>query len=233
MHNEKPNNPLAEKLDGMNSLPEGFGFSATMVWDQLENQLQYRKRKPMLWLHYAAAIILLASAATIWFLQKETSIPTNSSTNQTITKTSINTVSPRKTEAPELLAKKQILVKNKVSVSNSEVPESTALVQTSIPIEPIPIKDSIQTKGSIAVAISSPIVITKPAIKSTVVRKKYPVIHLYDLYHEPEPIYSKTAPKRTITETDESPAAPVETNRSFWLPKPKPVIITTSLTDNQ
>ncbi len=234
MHKEKPNNPLAEKLDGMNSLPEGFGFSAPRVWDQLEQELQIKKPKPiMLWLRYAAAIVLLASAATIWFLQKETPIPTKSSTKQTITKTSKNTASPRKTETPELLAKKQILVKNKVSVSNSEVPESIALVQTSIPIEPSPIKDSIQTNETIAVAISSPAVTTKPAVKSNPVRKKYPVVHLYELYREPEPIYSKSAPKRTITETDESPVAPVETNRSFWLPKPKSVIITTSLTDNQ
>ena len=118
-------------------------------------------------------------------------------------------------------------------ISISEVPESTQLVQTSIPIEPSPIKDSIQTNESIAVAISSPAVTTKPAVKSTPVRKKYPVVHLYDLYREPEPIYTKSAPKRTITETDESPITPVETNRSFWLSKPKPVIITTSLTDNQ
>ena len=66
MHNEKPNNPLSEKLDGMNSLPEGFGFSATRVWDQLENQLQDKKRKPMLWLRYAAAIVLLAGDAIFW-----------------------------------------------------------------------------------------------------------------------------------------------------------------------
>lgn len=234
MHKEKPNNPLAEKLDGMNSLPEGFGFSAPRVWDQLEQELQIKKPKPiMLWMRYAAAIVLLTSAATILFLQKETPIPTKSSTKQTITKTSIKTALPRKTEAPELQAKKQILVKNKVPVSNNVVTESTALVQTNIPIEPSPIKDSIQTKETIAVAISSPAVTTKPAVKSNPVRKKYPVVHLYELYREPEPIYSKSAPKRTITETDESPVAPVETNRSFWLPKTKPVIITTSLTDNQ
>lgn len=234
MNKEKPNNPLAEKLDGMNSLPEGFGFSSTRVWDQLEQELQIKKPKPiMLWLRYAAAIVLLASAATIWFLQKVTPIPTNSSTKQTITKKLEYPASASKIEAPELLAKKQILVKNKVSVSNSEVPESTTLVQTSIPLEQSPIKDSIQTNETIAVAISSPAVTTKTAVKSNPVRKKYPVVHLYELYREPEPIYSKTAPKRTITETDESPVAPVETNRSFWLPKTKPVIITTSLTDNQ
>jgi hypothetical protein len=234
MHNEKPNNPLSEKLDGMNSLPEGFGFSANRVWDQLENQLQDKKRKPiMLWLRYAAAIVLLASAATIWFLQKEIPAQTRAFTKQIITKKSVNTLLPIKIETPDLLAKKQILVTNKVSVSNSVVPESTALVQTSVPLEPSPIMDSIQTIENIAVAISSPAVTTKPAIKSAPVRKKYPVVHLYELYREPEPIYSKTAPKKTITETDESPVAPVETNRSFWLPKPKPVIITSSLTDNQ
>jgi|GEM_PF-6513659 len=233
MHNEKPNNPLAEKLDGMNSLPEGFGFSANRVWDQLENQLQYRKRKPMLWLRYAAAIVLLASAATIWFLQKETATLKDSFTKQSIEQAPVNIPSPITKEAPELMAKKEMPLKNTMPISTSEVPESTALVQTSIPIEPIPIKDSIQTNETIAVAISSPVVTTKPAIKSTPIRKKYPVVHLYELYREPEPIYSKTAPKRTITETDESPVAPVETNRSFWLPKPKPVIITTSLTDNQ
>jgi hypothetical protein len=232
MHKEKPNNPLSDKLDGMNSLPEGFGFSATRVWDQLENQLQDKKRKPMLWLRYAAAIVLLAGAATIWFLQKETALPTNSSTKQTITKKSENTALPIKIETPDLQGKKQLLVKNNVSVSNSEIPESTQLVHTSIPLEPSPIIDSIQTNETIAVAISSPAVTTKTSIKSTPIRKKYPVVHLYELYREPEPIYSKTAPKRTITETDESPVAPVEINRSFWLPKPKPVIIT-SLTDNQ
>ncbi len=234
MHNEKPNNPLAEKLDGMNSLPEGFGFSAPRVWDQLEQELQIKKPKPiMLWLRYAAAIVLLASAATIWFLQKETPIPTNSSTKQIITKTVEDPASTSKIEVPELLAKKQMPVKNKLLISNSEVPESRQLVQTSIPIEPSPIKDSIQTNETIAVAMSSPAVTTKPAVKSTPIRKKYPVVHLYDLYREPEPIYTKSAPKRSITETDESPIAPVETNRSFWLSKPKPVIITTSLTDNQ
>ncbi len=233
MHKEKPNNPLAEKLDGMNSLPEGFGFSANRVWDQLEQELQIKKPKPiMLWLRYAAAIVLLASAATIWFLQKETTIPTKSSTKQTITKTLVVPASGSKIEAPELIAKREMPVKNKVLVSTSMALESTALVQTSIPIEPSPIMDSIQTNETIAVAISSPAVTTKPALKSNPVRKKYPVVHLYDLYREPEPIYSKSAPKRTITETDESPVAPVETNRSFWLPKPKPVIIT-SLTDNQ
>ncbi len=235
MHNEKPNNPLAEKLDGMNSLPEGFGFSAPRVWDQLEQELQIKKPKPiMLWLRYAAAIVLLTSAATIWFLQKETPVPTNSFTKQTITKKVEDPASTSKIKAPELMAKKEMPVKNKVLVSTSMVPESTQLVQTSIPIEPSPIKDSIQTNETIAVAISSPVVVTtKPSVKSAPTRKKYPVVHLYELYREPEPIYSKSAPKRTITETDESPVAPVETNRSFWLPKTKPVIITTSLTDNQ
>lgn len=234
MHKEKPNNPLAEKLDGMNSLPEGFSFSATRVWDQLEQELQTQPAKPSwLWLRYAAAIVLLASAATIWFMQKETPIPTNSFTKQTITKKIEAPASESKIEAPEPMAKNEMPVKNTLSVSTSEVPESTQLVQTNIPIEPSPIKDSIQTNETIAVAISSPIVTTKPAVKSAPTRKKYPVVHLYELYREPEPIYSKSAPKRTIIETDESPVAPVETNRSFWLPKPKPVIITTSLTDNQ
>ncbi len=234
MNKEKPNNPLAEKLDGMNSLPEGFGFSAPRVWDQLEQELQIKKPKPiMLWLRYAAAIVLLASAATIWFLQKETPIPTNSSTKQTITKKLEDPTSASKIEASDLVAKNQVQEKNTIPVSTSEVPETTQLVQTSIPLEPSPIKDSIQTNETIAVAISSPIVTTKPAVKSNTVRKKYPVVHLYELYSEPEPLYSKSAPKRTITETDESPVAPVETNRSFWLPKTKPVIITTSLTDNQ
>jgi hypothetical protein len=234
MHNEKPNNPLSDKLDGMNSLPEGFGFSATRVWDQLEQQLQTQPAKPKwLWMRYAAAIVLLASAATIWLLQKETPTQTKAFTKQTISKTVEVPASASKTAAPELIAKKEMPVKNKVLVSTSMVPESTQLVQTSIPLEPSPIKDSIQTNETIAIAISSPTVTTKPAVKSTPVRKKYPVVHLYELYREPEPIYTKTTPKRTITETDESPIAPVETNRSFWLSKPKPVIITTSLTDNQ
>jgi hypothetical protein len=234
MHNEKPNNPLSDKLDGMNSLPEGFGFSATRVWDQLEQQLQTQPAKPnWLWMRYAAAIVLLVSAATIWLLQKQTPIPTNSFTKQTITKTVEAPATTSKIEATELLAKKEMPVKNKLLISKSEVLESTQLVQTSISIEPSLIKDSIQTNETIAVAISSPAVTTKPAVKSTPIRKKYPVVHLYDLYREPEPIYTKSAPKRTITETDDSPVDPVETNRSFWFPKPKPVIITTSLTDNQ
>lgn len=235
MHNEKPNNPLAEKLDGMNSLPEGFGFSATRVWDQLEQELQTQPAKPKwLWMRYAAAIVLLASAATIWFLQKETPIPTNSFSKQTITKKVAIPASASKIEALEPMAKKDKPVKNSESIATNEVPESTQLVQTNLPIEPSPIKDSIQTKETIAVAISSPVVVTtKPSVKSTPIRKKYPVVHLYELYRESEPIYSKSAPKRTIIETDESPVAPVETNRSFWLPKTKPVIITTSLTDNQ
>jgi hypothetical protein len=176
---------------------------------------------------------LLASAATIWLLQKQTPTQTNAFTKKTITKKLEAPDSESKIEAPELLAKKEMPVKNTMQVSTNEVPESTQLVQTIIPIEPSPIKDSIQTNETIAVAMSSPIVTTKPAVKSNTVRKKYPVLHLYELYREPEPIYSKSAPKRTITETDESPVGPVETNRSFWLPKPKPVIITTSLTDNQ
>jgi len=234
MHNEKPNNPLSDKLDGMNSLPEGFGFSATRVWDQLEQQLQTQPAKPKwLWMRYAAAIVLLASAATIWLLQKQTPTQTNAFTKQTITKKVEDPASTSKIEAPELLAKKEISVKKALPISINQVPESTQFVQTSIPIEPSPIRDSIQTNESIAVAISSPAVTTKPAVKSTAVRKKYPVVHIYELYREPEPIYTKSAPKRTITETDDSPVDPVETNRSFWLSKPKPVIITTSLTDNQ
>jgi hypothetical protein len=234
MHNEKPNNPLSDKLDGMNSLPEGFGFSATRVWDQLEQQLQTQPAKPKwLWMRYAAAIVLLASAATIWLLQKQTPIPTNAFTKQTITKKIEDPASASKIEAPEIFAKKEMPVKNTLPISTSEVSESTQLVQTSIPLEPSPIKDSIQTNETIAVAISNPIVTIKSAVKSTPIRKKYPVVHLFELYREPEPIYTKSAPKRSITETDESPVAPVETNRSFWLSNPKPVIITTSLTDNQ
>jgi hypothetical protein len=240
MHKEKPNNPLSDKLDGMNSLPEGFGFSATRVWDQLEQQLQTQPAKPKwLWMRYAAAIVLLAGAAIFWILQKEVATPKDSFTKQSIEQAPINQQSAIKiettseTESPELLAKKQMPVKKDLPISINQVPESTQFVQTSIPLEPNPIKDSIQTSETIAIAISSPTVTTKPAVKSTPVRKKYPVVHLYDLYREPEPIYTKSAPKRTITETDESPIAPVETNRSFWLPKTKPVIITTSLTDNQ
>ena len=119
MHNEKPNNPLSDKLDGMNSLPEGFGFSATRVWDQLEQQLQTQPAKPKwLWMRYAAAIVLLASAATIWLLQKEIPIPTNSFTKQTITKTVEDPASTSKIEAPELLAKKEMPVKNNLADFN-------------------------------------------------------------------------------------------------------------------
>ena len=239
MHNEKPNNPLAEKLDGMNSLPEGFGFSANRVWDQLENQLQDKKRKPMLWLRYAAAIVLLAGAALFWILEKEVATPKDSFTKQSIEQAPNHQPSPIKiettpaTEAPELIVKQQTTITNNDLVSNQTEPTNIAIVPSTIPVETSPIKDTAQQITTIAAAMSSPVLATKPTNKSTVVRKKYPVVHLYELYREPEPIYSKTAPKRTITETDESPVAPVETNRSFWLPKPKPVIITTSLTDNQ
>ena len=237
MHKEKPNNPLAEKLDGMNSLPEGFGFSANKVWDQIEQELQTQPAKPIwYWMRYAAAIVLLVSAATIWILQKETPIPTNSFSKQTITKNVAIPASASKMEAPELVAKKDKTVKSSGTIATSEVPESTVQVLASIPVEPSPIKDSIQTKESIAVAMNtvamnSPVITTKPAIKSNPVRKKYPVVHLYELYREPEPIYSKTAPKKITTEeTEENPIT--ETNRTWWLSKPKPVIITT-LTDNQ
>jgi hypothetical protein len=131
MHNEKPNNPLSDKLDGMNSLPEGFGFSATRVWDQLEQQLQTQPAKPKwLWMRYAAAIVLLASAATIWLLQKETPLPTNSFTKQTIRKTVAIPASTSKIEAPELIAKKEMPVKKSLPISINQVPESTQLVQT-------------------------------------------------------------------------------------------------------
>jgi len=91
MDNEKPNNPLAEKLDGMNSFPEGIGFSATRVWDQLENQLQDKKRQPMRWLRYAAAIVLLAGAAILWIMQRETAAPKEIFTKQSKEQSPINT----------------------------------------------------------------------------------------------------------------------------------------------
>lgn len=239
MHNEKPNNPLSEKLDGMNSLPEGFGFSATRVWDQLENQLQDKKRKPMLWLRYAAAIVLLAGAAIFWILEKEVATPKDSFTKQSIKQAPINIPlpinkeAPRKTEATELIVKQQTTVTNNDMVSNNSEPITTALVPTTIPVETSPIKDTAEQIATIAVAMSSPVIATKPANKSAVVRKRYPVIHLYDLYKEPEPSYTKSPTKKQITEeSEENLINTQESNRSWWLSKPKPVIIT-SLTDNQ
>jgi hypothetical protein len=238
MHNEKPNNPLAEKLDGMNSLPEGFGFSATRVWDQLENQLQVKKRKPILWLRYAAAIVLLAGAAIFWILQKEVATPKDSVTKQSIEQAPINQQSPIKiettqeTEATEQIVKKQTTVTNNDLVSNKTEPTTIAMVST-IPVETSSIKDTAQRMETIATAISSPVIATKPANKSAVVRKKYPVVHLYELYKEPEPSYTKNVPKKQSNlETEEPLNYTQEPNKTWWLPKPKPVIIT-SLTDNQ
>ncbi|MEQ1625149.1 MAG: hypothetical protein ABL870_10685 [Sediminibacterium sp.] len=240
MHNEKPNNALSEKLDGMNSLPEGFGFSDTRVWDQLEQQLQDKKRKPMLWLRYAAAIVLLAGAAIFWILQKEVATPTDSFTKQSTEQTPVNHQSPikieapKKTEAPELIAKQQITVTKNDLVSNQTEPTTIAMVPTTIPVETSPIKDTAQRVETIAAANISPVIASKPANKSAVVRKRYPVIHLYDLYKEPEPSYTKTSTKKQITEeSEENLINTQESNRTWWLSKPKPVIITTSLTDNQ
>jgi hypothetical protein len=239
MHNEKPNNPLSEKLDGMNSLPEGFGFSATRVWDQLENQLQDKKRKPILWLRYAAAIVLLAGAAIFWILQKEVATPKDSFTKQNVEQAPIHQPSPIKiettpeTKSSDLIVKKQITVTNNDLVSNQTEPTTIALVPTTIPVETSPIKDTAQQIATIAAANISPVIATKPANKSAVVRKKYPVIHLYDLYKEPEPSYTKNSSKKQITEeTEENLINTQESNRTWWLSKPKPVIIT-SLTDNQ
>lgn len=244
MHNEKPNNPLAEKLDGMNSLPEGFGFSANRVWDQLENQLQDKKRKPMRWLRYAAAIVLLAGAALYWILQKDAATTKEVFSKQSTKQAPINTptsipsaaviiaTTAKKILEPKTIHQQGVLVSEKSMATNNIEPLAIAQVPTTIPIETSPIRDTVQPITTIAAAVNSPTPTTKPTNKSVVVRKKYPVVHLYELYKEPEPSYTKSAPKRPMVETDENPIAPTETNRSFWLPKPKPVIIT-SLTDNQ
>lgn len=244
MHNEKPNNPLAEKLDGMNSLPEGFGFSATRVWDQLENQLQEKKRQPMLWLRYAAAIVLLAGAAILWIMQRETAAPKEIFTKQSKEQAPINTPTtipieaakkstiPNKMQEPTTHRQDVLVTEKSLAASNIE-PTSIAKLPTTIPVESSPFKDSAQNVATIATAISSPVIATKPTNKSATIRKRYPVVHLYDLYREPEPSYTKSAPKKQSNlETEETPVNTQESNKTWWLPKTKPVIIT-SLTDNQ
>ena len=248
MHNEKPNNPLAEKLDGMNSLPEGFGFSATRVWDQLENQLQEKKHQPMLWLRYAAAIVLLAGAAILWIMQRETTAPKEIFSKQSKEQAPINTPTsipieaakkstiPNKMQEPTT-HRQDVLVSEKSLAASNIAPTIIAKLPTTIPVEPSPNKDSVvssvQTVTTVVAAVSNTIPATKPSNKSTTIRKRYPVVHLYDLYREPEPSYTKSAPKKQSNlETEETPVNTQESNKTWWLPKTKPVIIT-SLTDNQ
>jgi hypothetical protein len=238
MNNEKQNNPLAEKLDSMNSLPEGFGFSATRVWDQLENQLQDKNGKPILWLRYAAAIVLLAGAAIFWVFQKEAPITKDASVNQINLQSPIKIKTSTKTKALDVIAKSQITVINKPIFSNkilvsNKIESTIAIVPTTIPIIISPIKDSVQVGETIAATFSNPVIVTKATTKPTVIRKKYPVIHLFDLYSEPDPSYTKSASKKQSNLSTEEPFIyNQEPNRTWWLPKPKTVIITT-LTDNQ
>lgn len=241
MHNEKPNNPLAEKLDGMNSLPESFGFSATRVWDQLENQLQEKKRQPMLWLRYAAAIVLLAGAAFLWMMQRETAAPKEIFTKQSKEQAPINTPTtipieaakkstiPNKIQEPTTHRQDVLVTEKSLAASNIE--------PTIISVEPSNVKESavssVQTISTVAASVGNPVPTTKPTNKSATIRKRYPVVHLYDLYREPEPSYTKSAPKKQSNlETEETPVNTQESNKTWWLPKTKPVIIT-SLTDNQ
>jgi hypothetical protein len=233
MHNEKPNNSFSEKLDGMNSLPESFDFSANKVWDQLENQLQAKQRNPMiLWLRYAAAIVLLAGPAIFWILQKEPIVPKEISAKINNTKVPVKIKEPTKTKQAKFIEKKSFDNTNSILVSTSLVSEPTDMVPSTIPIQTSPIKDLGHVEETITAAENSPVIATKATIKPTVVRKKYSVIHLYDLYSEPEPNYTKNAPKKQSTlEKDEPLIYTQEPNKTWWLPKPKQVIIT-SLTDN-
>lgn len=234
MDNEKPNNSFSKKLDGMNSLPESFEFSANKVWEQLENQLQARQRKPMmLWLRYAAAIVLLAGPASFWILQKEALVPKQISAKLNTTKIPVKLKEPTKTKQAKLIAKKSFVVTNRILVSTNLVSEPIAMISTTSPIQISPVKDSVQVEKIITAPVNSPVIATKATIKSTVVRKKYSVIHLYDLYNEPEPNYTKNVPKKQSNlETEEPLIYTQEPNKTWWLPKPKQVIIT-SLTDNQ
>lgn len=234
MHNEKPNNSFSEKLDGMNSLPESFDFSANKVWGQIENQLQAKQRNPMiLWLRYAAAIVLLAGPAIFWILQKEALVPKEISAKINTTKIPVKIKEPTKIKQAKLIAKKSFVFPNRILVSTSVVSEPIAMVSTTIPIQTSSIKDSSQVEETKTAAVNSLVIATKATIKSTVVRKKYSVIHLYDLYNEPEPSYTKNAPKKQSNlETEEPLIYTQEPNKTWWLPKPKQVIIT-SLTDNQ
>lgn len=236
MHKEKPNNPLAEKLYGMNSLPEGFGFSATRVWDQLEQQLQEKKRTPMLWLRYAAAIVLLASVGIFWMLMQGEPIPTKAIVRQIQVAPKSIKPSLKKLDQTVTDSKSNNQIVRTKFVKPANDPVQTT-VNTASTQQEVPVTEAIAAVNPTMVATSNPsivsiaVVSTKPAVKSTPVRKKYPVVHLYELYREPEPIYSKTAPKKITTEeTEENPIT--ETNRTWWLSKPKTVIITT-LTDNQ
>src|SRR4026207_2054978 len=90
-------NEIKKKLDELKEIPEGFRFDAESTWQKLETKLTARPaRKKISWL-YAAAILLFAIGAAIFFLLNRTG---KENSIDPVTKT-IESADPKKAISPE------------------------------------------------------------------------------------------------------------------------------------
>lgn len=234
---EKYDKAFRDKINDMQSVPDNFVFNPSAKWQQIENKLIDNKQKPKItWWYWAAASIAIFIATSFWlsnskstndYIKSNTTISTLTYNSNTKKKNQILAQVAQKKTAT--VATKTIAVNNATLINESMNTESVIENIAATTIQP---STNITVDSNATLTIS-----TNVATKIPVIKPKRKVIHINELgmpLLEPESI-TKRDDKHIAPQEEQT--TPIETNKSWWLFKPKPTTVNTftntSLTDNK
>jgi hypothetical protein len=232
----KYDNELREKIEGMNDVPSAFTFNPSAKWQQLENKLQPSpSKKRIVWWYWAAASLFIIFSTLLWLNGgNHTEVATTSNSSKIITPR-INKIQQNAIVKQSKTHESISLKTTKTSVNNIAAIADKA---DTVEVEKMPVL----TVSNLMVAdIANMVdtVVQKNNTKAVVVnaKPKRKVIHINELGMQlPEPVVITKRDDKHIAPQEEQ-TTPIETNKNWWLFKPKPTTVNTftntSLTDNQ
>jgi hypothetical protein len=236
MSTVKYDNELRDKINDMQSVPDNFVFNPAAKWQEIENRLTNNMPKPKIaWWYWAAASIVLFVSSLVWLSNSK---PTNSFTKLNTSKVSFtNSTKSTNQILSQFKQHKTATAKAKIAASKANLVNNLAPKEDNISIENTA-NTAIQPTTNITVdSATTAATNTSVVSKALIIKPKRKVIHISELVAGiPEPeVITKRDDKHIAPQEEQT--TPTETNKSWWLFKPKPTTVNTftntSLTDNQ